>query len=171
MYFCHPWNTSENFVQWKFLFRWLFFGTGRDGTDTHGRTDIWTDRLFSENIILDKMLSPNTTLMFQSWNFKTLKYSWGLIKCKMPNPNTKLILQFVSSCKYRIWHKYFLVDITIHEGINNILETLTYLPILQGENVIQYILAVRESEREKKTAFFWASKDSLEKLNKKVMCF
>ena len=58
MYFCHPWNTSDNLVQWNFLFQWLFFVTGRDGTDkrTNGRTDIGTDRLFSENIILDAKL-------------------------------------------------------------------------------------------------------------------
>ena len=37
MYFCHPWNTSDNFVQWNFLFRWLFFVTGRDG-QTDGQT-------------------------------------------------------------------------------------------------------------------------------------
>ena len=31
--------------------------TGRDGTGRDGRTDgIWTDRFFSENIILDAML-------------------------------------------------------------------------------------------------------------------
>ena len=33
MYFCHHWNTSDNFVQWNFLFWWLFFVTGRDVTD------------------------------------------------------------------------------------------------------------------------------------------
>ena len=45
-----------------FCFGDFFYGTGRDGTDgrththTDGRTDIGTDRLFSENIILDVLL-------------------------------------------------------------------------------------------------------------------
>ena len=42
----------------KFSVLVTFFcdGTGRDGTDgqTDGQTDTGTDRLFSENIILDK---------------------------------------------------------------------------------------------------------------------
>ena len=46
-----------------FCFSDFFFGdgtgqTGRDGTDrTDRQTDIWTDRLFSENIILDAFAS------------------------------------------------------------------------------------------------------------------
>ena len=48
MYFCHPWNTSDNLVQWNFLFRWLFFVTGRDGTwrTEYGQTDFSQKILF-----------------------------------------------------------------------------------------------------------------------------
>ena len=42
-------------VQFQWLLGGTGTGTGRDVTDkrTNGQTDIWTDRLFSENIILD----------------------------------------------------------------------------------------------------------------------
>ena len=81
MYFCHPWNASDNFFQWNFLFWWLFFGTQRDRQtggqtykQTDRQTDIGTDRLFSENIILD-VLSFRTGF----WKcFEMQKWPWFL---------------------------------------------------------------------------------------------